>query len=180
MSLRDELEKWIRPVKKRIANLLLKGILENVNTSSAYQVCKVYLQRDEIQNNVERIQEYGFTSIPEDGAQVLLGCLNGDRNQSIVLCVGDSRYKVTGSEGDVILHSKGNNKVHLKADGDILIEVQSGKNINLGAVGKQLINSLAKTLYNSHVHLGGTISGSTDVPTVKWTDSVLTEKTKAE
>lgn len=153
MGIRNQLEKWAKGFQKRIANILLKGILDGIDYTTDFHVCKVILQEDELQNKVERIQPYGFTSFPEDGAQVLVGCINGDRNQSIVLTVGDSRYTVTGVGGDVVLHSKGDNEVRLNADGTIDIKTDGNAAINIGNNSvKKLVNEYFKTVFEEHRH----------------------------
>ncbi len=64
---------------------------------------------DEPLDYVERVEPYGFSSRPKQGAQVYLCSAGGDRGSAIAVVIGDTRYQMELSEGGVALHDdKGN------------------------------------------------------------------------
>ena len=67
---------------------------------------------------VERFQEYGFTSVPHAGAEVVAIHPGGNRDHAIVITAGDRRYRLTGlAGGEMAIHDDQGQKVHIKRDG---------------------------------------------------------------
>lgn len=89
-----------------------------------------------------------------------------------------NKTSVSENNTDVIIIHK-NAKVILKSNGDVEID---GDNINLGTGInlKALVNETFLTFFDTHVHTGGTIGGSTGVPTLPTLPTHQTSKVKAE
>lgn len=93
MSIIDTFERILHPIKRRISNIFIKAILDNIDYSSEFSIVQLILQKDEIQDRVEFIEPYGFISNPPKNSSVLVGCLNGDRNQMLAICIANPQGK---------------------------------------------------------------------------------------
>jgi phage baseplate assembly protein V len=101
-------------LSRRIAMGTTRGRMALVDDQKKLQQVQVELLADETKDNVERFQQYGFTSVPLAGAEALVVFLGGGRDHGIVLAVDDRRYRLTGLEnGDVALYTDEGAKIVL-------------------------------------------------------------------
>lgn len=84
-----DLQRALHPLKTRLANMLVRGVVSAVTDSGGFQRIKLEGQPGEIRDAVERLQQYGFTGHPTKGAELLAIALNGDRGHLVVLAVDD-------------------------------------------------------------------------------------------
>lgn len=132
----SDFQKLIAPVKKRIFLLIGRAILEAVNNSEKTQKIQITGLSGETITDAERFQEYGFESYPAADSEAVIAFLNGNRDQGIVLCVHDRRYRPTDlSEGESRMYTKSSNKITLKANGSIEIEDKNGHIVKLDSTG---------------------------------------------
>ena len=97
----------------RIAMLFGRGVVHGVDDTSARQTLQVEMLKDEVLDNVERMQNYGFTSHPT-GGDVAVGFISGAREQGIILVVDDRRYRITTLQpGEVVMYDDLGNRVEL-------------------------------------------------------------------
>lgn len=180
----EQLGRWIAPLKQRVAMMLSKAILDSVDDSNRLQIVKISILKDEVEDKIERLQNYGFTSHPESGAECIVAFLGGNRDNGIVLSIDDSRYRLNISKGEVAVYDKTGSKVHFKADGSINVEASGdvfikGGNIQLGEVtAKALVNETFLTIYDSHTHIAAGTATAIPVPVSLPVN--VTTKTKAE
>ena len=145
----------------------------------------------EILEKVERFQEYGFTSVPKNGAEAVLVAVGGSREHGLVVAIDDRRYRLKGlAAGEVALYDDQGQKVHLKRDGiyaetDGKIEAIAGSTARIVAPGGTTLEtpflkvtgdiidqssgdgiSMAqmRSIYNAHVHPENDNGGPTDGP----------------
>ncbi len=85
---------------------------------------------DEPLDYVERVEPYGFSSRPKQGAQVYLCSAGGDRGSAIAVVIGDTRYQMALSEGGVALHDDKGNFVKIEGEE---ITAQSSKKAHIKA-----------------------------------------------
>jgi phage baseplate assembly protein V len=113
----------IENLKRKIFLLLGRGIVKALKTDVGTQLIQVIALDGETITDVERMEEYGFTAVPETGSEASIGFINGNRDQGLILCIGDRRYRPTNlASGEVQVYDKNGSKVHLKSDGSIEIE----------------------------------------------------------
>lgn len=130
----------------RIRLMLARGIIKLINDATGVQSLQVELLDDEVQDDVERLQEYGFTSAPHAGAEALVAFVGGLRSHGIVIGVEDRRYRLKFlAAGEVAIYDDLGQKVHLKRDG---IEIVSPTKVTVTAP-QVLVNS-------NKIDLGGT------------------------
>jgi phage baseplate assembly protein V len=105
---------------------------------------QIEILKGEVYSAIERLQEYGFSSVPQAGAEAIVLSLNGDRGHGVVIVAADKRYRLTGLEsGEVALHDDQGQMIVIKRDG---IEI-TAQNVTV----------------NSDMTVNGTITATTDV-----------------
>jgi phage baseplate assembly protein V len=106
--------KLIEPLRRRMALMVARGVVSVVNDSLKLQNVQVKLLSGEVRD-YERIQQYGFTSVPLETAEAVAVCIDGDRDHGIVIAVDDKRYRIKGLQGgEVALYTDEGDKIHLK------------------------------------------------------------------
>lgn len=129
MSLLEQLQRFIAPIQRRISVLLSRGIVKTFSDTTNMPLVKIQLSSDEVKEDLEYIQTYGFTSVPEAGAEAVVGFFGGNRDNGVVLAIGDARARKKSLEpGDVCMYHKDGAYAIFKANN--VIEV-SGKNVNV-------------------------------------------------
>jgi len=117
----------VRPFKIRLSNLLSRGVVKRTNDAPGIQEVQAELLTDEVRDELEHMQFFGFASNPDDGAECLVGFPGGDRSVGFVIATADRRYRVKVEKGEVAVYDKSGSKVLLKKNGDIEMTPSSGK-----------------------------------------------------
>lgn len=160
-----EFAKLLGPYARRLGNLVGRGVVSAVKSTSKMQTLQLRLMADEAKDNVEHFEPFGFTSKPLAGAEHLTLFLDGDRSHGVTVVVADRRYRLTTlADGEVALHDAYGNKVHLKADGTL----------DVIAAAKVQISSPLVTI-SGNLQVGGTITAGATVtaPNVVGTTNVI-------
>lgn len=160
-------------LKHRIDEIVVRGVVRLVTDSTSNQLLQAELLKGEFRE-MENLQQYGFTSNPLPGAEVLVVSRSGDRNAAVIIATGDRRYRKKNlGSGDVALHDATGQHIHIK-DSDS-IEIWSELTINIGGVLPLfLLNETALATFNNHKH-----SASGSIPTTQMvlnTDTTLNTK----
>lgn len=82
---------------------------------------------DDVPPNVERVEPYGFSYMPKGGFQAYLVFPAGDRSHGLALIVGDKRYQMQLTAGEVAVHDDEGNHMHLQRGG--IIEVKASTKV---------------------------------------------------
>lgn len=158
--------KLLRPLKVLISNMVSRGVVSRVDDAKKMQLVQVGLLADETRDDVERVQNYGFTSVPLEGAETVVLFVGGRRDHGLAVAVDDRRYRLTGlADGEVAVYDQTGSKIVLKANGDVEIVPSSGFVIVTGDVQADGVSlkahtHAAGTLTNS----GGSVTGTTGGP----------------
>lgn len=132
MTALDSIGRMLRPLQNRVANLLARAVLRRVDDSQDLQQLQVDALDGETRDAVERFQQYGFTSVPEDGAEAAVLFVGGHRDHGIAVAVDDRRHRLKGlAAGEVALYHKDGARVLLKANGSIEVTPKSGQDVVL-------------------------------------------------
>lgn len=100
------LARLIRPLRQRVALMLRRAVIAVVIDDHPVQVMKLDMFHGETREGVERLQEYGFNSVPPEGGQVLVAFLDGECGHGVVIATDDRRYRPRGSDpGDTMLYT---------------------------------------------------------------------------
>lgn len=173
----------IASIGRRVRLAVARGIVRLVSDDSGLQLIQASLMANEIRSNMERFQEYGFTSNPLPGAQVAVMFVGGNRDHGLIVAVDDKRYRLKGLEGgEVAIYTDEGDKIHLKRGRNIEIETET---LTIKAATKVRMetpivevtgniidehgtnsNTMAgmRTIFNSHTHNENDSGGPTDPP----------------
>lgn len=128
------------PLMRRIRFVIARGFVRMVNDALKMQNLQVSLLADETWDNVERLQEYGFTSHPHPNAECIVVFPGGKRDHGIVIAVEDRRYRLKGlAQGEVALYTDEGDYVWLKRGRNI--EVLAGTKVKVTAPLTEIVGN---------------------------------------
>lgn len=129
------LTKLIAPLRQRIMNSIARAVVSGVDDSVKMQLLQIDLLTDETRNDVERFQDYGFTSSPKTGAESVVLFVGGNRDHGLAISVDDRRYRLRNlASGEVAIYDHQGSKIVLKANGDIELTPKTNVVINGTAI----------------------------------------------
>jgi len=109
----------------RVRGTVSRGVIGSVDDDKKFQEMQVEFHSDETLDAVEHFQPYGFTARAKKGAEGIGLAVGGLRGHTLMIAVGDRRYRMTGlAEGEVAMHDDQDQVIHLKRDG---IEIRGKK-----------------------------------------------------
>lgn len=176
------IQKVMAPLQRRVRLMVGRGIINLVDDSLKEQGVQISLLADEVRD-VERYQEYGFTSVPHPDCEAVCVFVGGNRDHGIIIATGDRRYRLKSLEsGEVAIYTDEGDKVHLKRNNLIEIETETllvkagtkvrfetplveatGEIIDRCGTDGRSMDSM-RTIYDSHVHPENDSGGPTDSP----------------
>lgn len=163
------IRKMTEPIKRAIQLSIGRAVLATVRDSSGIQEVKVQLFAGETRE-MERFQNYGFSSVPLPNAEGACVFISGNREHGICLAIDDRRYRLKNlPNGAVALYDASGTKIVLTNDGSV--EVNAATQVNVNSATKVKVDSPAVELgtgtlesilkgetfqafFNAHTHLG--------------------------
>lgn len=117
----EVIQKATEDMRNKVRLMVGRAIIAAVKDGGAIQTAQVHLLADEVQDDAERIQEYGFTSVPLSGAEAVLAFVGGNRDHGLIIAVDDRRYRLKGlAGGEVAIYDNQGQKVHLTRAGIVI------------------------------------------------------------
>ncbi|EOF4706593.1 phage baseplate assembly protein V [Klebsiella oxytoca] len=155
MGLKDaNVSRSIAAISRRLRLMVDRALVRIVTDSFGRQNLQVQSLADENDDDVERFQNYGFSSVPPLGSEAIVVAVGGRRGGMVAIAVEDKGSRPRGGEeGDVILYHQEGHIIRLKKDG--VIEI-TGKVVNL--VGSENCNIISK-----QINITGPTSFSEDI-----------------
>ena len=93
--------------------------------SRSAQLLQVKLNDSETRDDTPRIAEFGLTSRPPEGSDVLVVFLGGDRSKGVVVATAHQASRPKGLlAGETMLYDLWGKSVHLTKAGGIVVEAQ--------------------------------------------------------
>lgn len=133
-SILGQIRRMIEPVAARVANVAARAVISRISDAEKLQLLQIGVLADETIDGAERLQEYGFTSVPLAGAEAVALFPNGDRGHPLVIATDDRRHRVTGlAAGEVAIYSSSGARVILRSSGDVDVVAGSGGTVRLGS-----------------------------------------------
>ena len=86
----------MREFAQRLFGLLGRGRVTRATSVPPQQQIQVVLTADELKDEMEHAEPFGFTACPKSGAEAIALFLGGDRSNGVVISVSDRRYRVRG------------------------------------------------------------------------------------
>lgn len=184
MDLPVIIDRMLAPLRRRVRLMVARAVVSLVNDGGGLQLLQVKLLAGEVRDDVERLQNYGFTSVPLPGAEAVMVCVSGDRDHGLVVAVDDRRCRFKGlAPGEAAIYDDQGQSVHLTRDGIVVtgggrpviitgtevVRVEAGRLECTGEVVDFCDSPAAASMasmratYNGHTHPGDS-GGVTGVP----------------
>lgn len=193
MNIPDLIRRMLEPLRNRVMLMVSRAVVQIVKDSGGIQTMQISLLKDEIKSEVERLQNYGFTSNPQPGAEAGVVFIGGDRDRGLIFAVDDRRYRFKNlAAGEVAMYDDLGQYVHFKKPGDIEVsattnvKVMAATKIEIDAptaeIGQGTVESIIKgttfqALFNAHTH-NGNLGAPTGPPITALTGSELSNSGK--
>ncbi|OGP10440.1 MAG: hypothetical protein A2048_01365 [Deltaproteobacteria bacterium GWA2_45_12] len=117
-----EFRKILEPLKRRILMSISRAVIETIKDDQGIQSMQASLLADEVQDDMERFQNYGLTSHPPKGSEGIAVFPGGDRSHGLLIVVDNRKYRLKGlQEGEVALYSDEGDYIKLKRGNQIEI-----------------------------------------------------------
>jgi phage baseplate assembly protein V len=159
MSLFQDVQRIIGSLRSKVFLLAGRGTLKT--TDAAKNTAKVQGEflKDEIISDIEKMEDYGFSSYPEEGAQIVAIFVDGNREQGLSIKTHDRRYRPTDLQpGEACMYHKSGSRITMKADGSIEADSTVGITLKTGDASAWMPNILGKCAFTDAPH-GGSIAG---------------------
>ncbi|WP_302431220.1 phage baseplate assembly protein V [uncultured Sutterella sp.] len=104
-------------------DIMARGVVSAADGAKKMRAVQVRLLADEVRDDLEHVEPYGFTSEPKDDEQPEAFALffGGDRSHGIVFCVADRRFRLKNMKpGEVAIYDDLGQKVYLTRDGLVI------------------------------------------------------------
>jgi phage baseplate assembly protein V len=129
----DQLRRFVAPIHQRITSMISRGTVASSDDTKKMQEIQARLMANETLDGLERFQNYGLTSRPHDGAELLSVFVGGSRDHGIVIAVDDRRYRLKLLEkGEVALYDDQGQSIHLKRGNEIVVTTPGKLTVNAG------------------------------------------------
>lgn len=154
----------LRPIKARIRTLVTRGLVELVKDDKKMQALQVSGRFNFLRDDVERFQQFGFTSHPPVGAECIMVMVGGKTDHPVVIAVDDRRHRPKDlAEGEVALYQVDETiRILLKADGKVLIGTTPAEFATRDDRNQIELKAL-RDYVRDHVHPAPTASGGVGV-----------------
>ena len=154
---------------RRILSVVGRGRITVVNDTGAVQTAQVSVNSLETMDNLPRIAEYGLTSYPPAGTDVVSVFLGGDRSTGLIIATNNQQYRLKGlSVGDVAIYDSRGQSVWLTSAG--IVVNGSGLPLTVNNTPTVTVNAQTKIALNTpeldvsgNIKSGGTVSAAGDI-----------------
>jgi phage baseplate assembly protein V len=115
------LTRQLRRLGQKMRLMVSRGVVDAVDDSKKCQALRMSLLADEVSEDVEHFQDYGYTSVPFQDAEGLFFAVGGDRAHGVVLGVIDrGKRPLNLAAGDVCLYTDKGERVYLDRVADVV------------------------------------------------------------
>lgn len=172
--------KVMAPIQRRVQLMVSRAVVNLIKEDGLMQGVQVSLLADEVADDVENFQAYGFTSSPLPGAEAIVLSVGGNRDHPVVVVIADRRTRFKGPAGtglalgEVAAYTDKGQRVHLKINGSVAIVPVLTGFVDLGddaptefvALATKVLTELTaiKTAFDIHTHSGVTAGAMTSGP----------------
>ncbi|MET3132230.1 phage baseplate assembly protein V [Oxalobacteraceae bacterium GrIS 1.11] len=154
-------------VYRRVLMLIGRGRVTTGDDSGNVQMLQVKLNEGHVRDGTPRLAEFGFTSMPPNGSDVMLLFIAGDRSNGVIVATGHQASRMKNLKaGEVAIYDDQGQSIHLTRAGIVI----HGAGLPVTITGTSGI-----TLDTPVVHMTGKLSvdGTVTAPVVVGTENVL-------
>lgn len=155
-----QIQKLVAPLWRRVQLMIGRAVIRLAREEGGFLVVQATGLSGEVLDGVPVIQEYGFASRPQAGAQAVIACPGGNRRAAIVIATGDKRYRIPLAAGEASIHDDLGQKVHLARAG---IVVESPLKIDATAPEVTVAAAVKVTLDTPLVEVTGAIAAAGNI-----------------
>lgn len=169
----------------RLMMAIGRGRVTTVDDAGAVQMIQVQLGQDEVRDGTPRLAEYGLTSVPPIGTDVVVIFVGGDRSAGVAVATGNQGARPKGLlVGEVAIHDDQGQMVHITRDGIVIkgagkpVTITDTPKVRMVTERLEVTGDIIdhcddqprtmkgmRDIYNTHTHSGvQTGSGSTGYP----------------
>lgn len=123
-QLRQAITVVLAPLQRRIKQLVQRSVLLRAAYSGTMRLVQVRVPGGVALAGLEHIEPFGFTSHAPEGAEAIVIALGGNSSHSIVLMLGDRRYRLAVEQGEMAIYNQWHDCVHIKKDRTIAIKAK--------------------------------------------------------
>ena len=132
------INKVMAPLARCVTLMVARGVVGLINDSTLMQSVQVQLLSGETRD-MERFQNYGFSSAPFAGAEAACVFVRGNRDHGIVVAVDDRRYRLSGLQnGEVAIYTDEGDSVILKRGRHMQFNTQT---LTINAAMEVIVNT---------------------------------------
>lgn len=158
------INRLLAPLARRMRLMVGRSFVRLIDDARNLQELQVEILNNDVADEVERFQEYGFTSHPKRGAEAIVLCVGGSRAHPIIVAVDDRRFRLKSlAEGEVALYTDEGDYVWFKRGRNI--EVLAGTKAKVTAPEVELVASTRVRLATPLTEITGnvTVNGNVTV-----------------
>lgn len=149
----------------KLKGVIGKALVDSVDDDNPIQLLKITGVENEVIDGVERVQNYGLTSNPPNGSEVMTVFVGGSRDHGVAVSVDCGKFRVVGlKSGEVCVYSQFGQTILLDENGETVFNGGTDYAVAFNEL-KTAFNEL-KTAFNNHTHgVTGTANLSTGTVT---------------
>lgn len=101
----------------------VRAVLQGISLAQRIQRVQAEALAGEQLQDVELMQQFGFTSAPPEGAQLIVLPLGGRTSAAVVVASEHGSYRLKlGAQGEMAIYNQWGDYVHMKADRSIHVK----------------------------------------------------------
>lgn len=154
------------PMRARLLSMITRAVVKRVSEAAGIQSIQVVIRKGETRDAVERAQQYGFTSSPTAGTEVLILAVGSSVDHAISVDVDTDDRPAGLLPGESEQYGSAGSAIYIDSQGVVHL---AGRDANDPVARKSDLQALADA-FNAHAHSftasvsgggGGTVSGTT-------------------
>jgi phage baseplate assembly protein V len=149
---------------RRMQLVVGRGRVTTSNDTKTAQMLQVRLGAMETRDATPRLAEFGFTSAPPIGADVIVVFVGGDRSNGVVIATGHQSSRPTGLQpGETMVYDLWGKSIHFTESGGIVIDAKNTA-VTVNNATTVTINASTEVVMNTPLlHVSGSITAGGDV-----------------
>lgn len=157
---------------RRVQLAVGRGRVTTSNDSGSVQILQAVLGKLETRDKIPRIAEFGFTSRPPEGSDVIVIFVGGDRSNGVAVATGHQQSRPTGLlEGEAMVYDLWGKKIYFTKGGGIVIDakgtpvtVNNATSVTVNASDAITLNA-PSVIASDNLSVGNGATGSFTTPT---------------
>lgn len=128
-------ERLIRPLRNRVYTMITRAIIESVKDGEGIQTIKANLLAGESRDDIERFQNFGFSSNPKANSECVALSIGGNRDHLIIIVADDRQTRIKDLEpGEAAFYNAFNDFLKLTKDSDLEGTINNKLNLTVDKI----------------------------------------------